>query len=59
MGLVNDCESMSNELVILDTLDFSNPVATVKLPIRLRQGLQGSWVDASDADVYPSKFSRE
>lgn len=59
MGLVNDYETMNNELVILDTRDFSHPIATVKLPIRLRQGLHGNWVDTSDADGHPSKLPRE
>lgn len=57
MGLVNNYETMSSELVILDTRDFSKPIAIVKLPIRLRQGLHGNWVDASDADGHPPKLS--
>lgn len=56
MALVNDYESMNSELVILDTRNFSQPVALVKLPVRLRQGLHGNWVGAADADGHPSKM---
>jgi carotenoid cleavage dioxygenase-like enzyme len=48
MALVNRYETMSSDLVILDTRNWSEPVAVVKLPVRLRAGLHGNWVDSSD-----------
>lgn len=53
MVLVNNYETMSSELAIIDTQSFENEVAMVKLPIRLRHGLHGNWVDESDADGHP------
>lgn len=47
---------MSSELVILDTKKFSEAVAIVKLPVRLRAGLHGNWVDAADADGHPDSI---
>ncbi|KAJ5691843.1 hypothetical protein N7462_001266 [Penicillium macrosclerotiorum] len=46
--LVNNYEDMSSELHLLDTKSFTKPKATILLPIRLRQGLHGNWVDAED-----------
>lgn len=55
--LLNNYESMSSELVILDTANFKEPVALVKLPIRLRAGLHGNWVDSGDADGHPDTIT--
>lgn len=46
--LVNNYASMSSELHIVDTRDFSKAQAVILLPIRLRHGLHGNWVDAQD-----------
>ncbi|THV45118.1 hypothetical protein BGAL_0528g00060 [Botrytis galanthina] len=54
MALLNNYAEMASELVILDTADMSKHVALVKLPIRLRTGLHGNWVDSADADGHPS-----
>ncbi|KAJ5930420.1 carotenoid oxygenase [Penicillium verhagenii] len=53
MVLVNRYETMTSDLVIIDTGDMSTPVATIKLPVRLRAGLHGNWVDAADVDGHP------
>lgn len=53
MCLLNNYETMSSELAILDTNNFKEPVAIVKLPVRLRPGLHGNWVDAADVDGHP------
>ncbi len=37
-----------SDIVILDSLDLSTPVATVKIPFRLRYGFHGKWVSAKD-----------
>lgn len=42
-------KEMLSDLVVLDTRDISaGPVAVVKLPIRLRRGLHGTWVSAAE-----------
>ena len=46
--LVNNYGLMSSELHIVDTQDFSKAQAIVYLPVRLRAGLHGNWVDAQD-----------
>lgn len=48
IALVNNYSTMSSELHILDTRDFSKPQAIVYLPIRLRAALHGNWVDGKD-----------
>ncbi|GAM40135.1 hypothetical protein TCE0_034f12246 [Talaromyces pinophilus] len=48
MGLINNYATMSSELHIVDTADFQKPCAIINLPIRLRAGLHGNWVDAQD-----------
>ncbi|WP_462409750.1 carotenoid oxygenase family protein [Neobacillus sp. Marseille-QA0830] len=45
VALVNRYDEMRSDLVVLDAQHLNDgPVARVKLPIRLRQGLHGSWV---------------
>lgn len=45
--LVNNYATMGSELHLVDTENFGGkPVAVVKLPVRLRPGLHGNWVDA-------------
>lgn len=48
MALVNNYSTMSSELHIIDTKNFTEATAIVYLPIRLRAGLHGNWVDASE-----------
>lgn len=54
MALVNNYATMSSELHIVDTKDFTVAQAIVYLPIRLRAGLHGNWVDGQDLAL-PSK----
>lgn len=51
LALVNNYETMSSELHLLDTADFTRAQAKILLPVRLRQGLHGSWVDGRDAPL--------
>ncbi len=45
--LVNRLSELRNDLLILDARDFAAPpLAVIRLPIRLRNGLHGNWVDA-------------
>ncbi|KAJ4352936.1 hypothetical protein N0V95_003789 [Ascochyta clinopodiicola] len=46
--LVNNYASMSSELHVVDTREFDKPQAIIDLPIRLRAGLHGNWVDSSE-----------
>lgn len=46
--LVNDHVAMASELHLFDTREFTRARAVVSLPVRLRQGLHGSWVDSED-----------
>ncbi|KAL4737925.1 carotenoid oxygenase [Aspergillus similis] len=51
LALVNNYETMSSELHLLDTADFTRAQAKILLPVRLRQGLHGSWVDGRDVPL--------
>ena len=45
--LVNCFETMLNDLLVFDTRAIdSGPIARVKLPLRLRNGVHGNWVPA-------------
>jgi len=45
IALVNRYETMLNDLLILDAHDLeSGPIATIKMPIRLRNAIHGNWV---------------
>lgn len=48
LALVNNYVSMSSELHLIDTRDFTKAMAVILLPVRLRQGLHGNWVDSED-----------
>ena len=53
MALVNRYEEMRSDLVILDARNVAGePIATLALPFRLRNGLHGTWVDAESLRVY-------
>ncbi|KAJ5654890.1 Carotenoid oxygenase [Penicillium lividum] len=45
MALVNNYRTMSSELHLLDCRDFTKARAIILLPLRLRAGLHGNWVD--------------
>lgn len=48
VALVDNHVSNYSELCVFDALDLARgPVARIKLPLRLRQGLHGNWVDAA------------
>lgn len=55
--LQNNFENMASELAIVDSNDLSKAVALIKLPIRLRPGLHGNWVDDEDVDGHPGNRS--
>jgi carotenoid cleavage dioxygenase len=48
VALANRYDEMRSDLLILDAQHLSDgPIATVRLPLRLRQGLHGNWVPES------------
>lgn len=49
--LVNNYASMASELHVVDTRKFEEPQAIIDLPIRLRAGLHGNWVDAQEVQL--------
>ncbi|KAJ4362945.1 hypothetical protein N0V83_010062 [Neocucurbitaria cava] len=51
IALVNNYATMASELHIVDTRDFGKPQAIIDLPIRLRAGLHGNWVDAQELQL--------
>lgn len=51
LALVNNYDTMASELHLLDTRNFAHAQAKILLPVRLRQGLHGSWVDASEFET--------
>ncbi|OCT49459.1 Lignostilbene-alpha,beta-dioxygenase isozyme III [Cladophialophora carrionii] len=53
VALTMNYEDMISELVILDTQDLSKHVAMCRLPLRLRMGIHGNWVDDTDVDMHP------
>ncbi|CAN9230154.1 unnamed protein product [Alternaria alternata] len=48
IALVNNAATMASELHIVDTRNFGKAQAIIDLPIRLRAGLHGNWVDSQD-----------
>jgi len=48
MALINNYTTMGSELHIVDTDDFSTALAVIDLPVRLRHGLHGNWVNAQE-----------
>jgi carotenoid cleavage dioxygenase len=51
VALVNHLAEARNDLILLDARDFKKgPVARVRLPLRLRNGLHGNWVAAADLE---------
>lgn len=53
LALVNRYHEMRSDLVILDAQRVEDePVATINLPLRLRNGLHGTWIDGADLESY-------
>lgn len=52
MAMVNRGDLAATELVILDTSNFTGtPTAVVRLPLVLKAGIHGNWVEAVRLDV--------
>jgi carotenoid cleavage dioxygenase len=53
IALVNRYAEMRSDLLILDATRVEDePVATIKLPLRLRNGLHGTWIDGAALESY-------
>jgi Retinal pigment epithelial membrane protein len=52
--LLNNYQEMISKLAVLGTGNFGKEVALVKLPMKLRAGLHGNWVDAGNVDGHPA-----
>ncbi|KAK5056801.1 hypothetical protein LTR84_012333 [Exophiala bonariae] len=50
--LVNNYDTMLSEVHLVDTEDMSSPKAKILLPVRLRAGLHGNWVDAAELETF-------
>ncbi|MEV7978548.1 carotenoid oxygenase family protein [Streptomyces sp. NPDC086519] len=51
LTLVGRRDEMRHDMVILDALDIAaGPIATVKIPFRLRYGFHGTWVPAAELE---------
>ena len=47
--ICNRLEERGSELLLFEALEVAKgPIATIQIPIRMRFGLHGNWVDASD-----------
>ncbi|EEU35766.1 uncharacterized protein NECHADRAFT_44390 [Fusarium vanettenii 77-13-4] len=47
MGMVQRIDVSRSDLVVLDTNDFSHPVAVIQLPFRTKMQVHGNWVDSA------------
>lgn len=53
----NCYDSMTTDFAILDTRSFEmGPVATLKLPFKIRPGFHGNWVDGTLLDGFKGKY---
>ena len=49
MQICNRLEEHRSDLLLFDALEIAKgPIATIKIPIRMRFGLHGNWADAAD-----------
>ena len=54
MGVVNRRAEHRSDLVILDAQHMdAGPIATVRIPVRLKYGIHGNWVPASAGGALP------
>lgn len=51
MTMVERRGANRNEIVVLDTKDFENPIAVIQLPFHVKAQVHGNWVDQSRLKV--------
>ena len=53
IALLNHLDQLRNDVVIFDAQNLSKgPLATIHLPLKLKLGLHGNWVDQRDIDAW-------
>ena len=56
IALVNNLDVLRNDIVILDSLHLARgPIATIHLPLKLRLGLHGNFVDHRDVEAWQAR----
>ncbi|KAK6373277.1 transcriptional regulatory protein rco1 [Exophiala oligosperma] len=56
IALMNHLDVLRNDIVILDALNIAaGPVATIHLPMKLRLGLHGNFVDQRDIEAWEAR----
>ncbi|OJD31432.1 carotenoid oxygenase [Diplodia corticola] len=56
VALVNRLDELRNDVVIMDARDLARgPLATVRLPLKLKLGLHGNWVDAREIEEWTER----
>jgi carotenoid cleavage dioxygenase len=58
IGMVQRMDVNRSDLVVLDTLDFSRPVAIIQLPFRTKNQIHGNWLDAKSFAGHQESFIR-
>lgn len=59
MLLVNRLAEMRNDVLLFDALEVAKgPVAVLKLPLRLRMGLHGNFVDERDVVAWRERVEK-
>ena len=60
IALMNHLDVLRNDIVILNARDVAaGPVCTIHLPLKLRLGLHGNFVDQRDIDVWNARRQRD
>ncbi|KAH7397967.1 carotenoid oxygenase [Cadophora sp. MPI-SDFR-AT-0126] len=54
MALVEQRVASHCELVVIDTKDFTKPIAIAKLPFRVKSQIHGNWIDGKDLSTRKS-----
>jgi carotenoid cleavage dioxygenase-like enzyme len=53
IALLNHLDVLRNDILIFDALNLAQgPIAAVQLPVKLRLGLHGNWVDQSEIEEW-------
>jgi len=56
IALLNHLDELRNDIVILDAQNLSKgPVAVIHLPLKVKLGLHGNWVDNRDIEAWKSR----
>ena len=54
--MLNHLDVLRNDIAIFDSLHVAKgPIATINLPLKLKLGLHGNWVDQKDIDEWAEK----